>query len=83
MGSHQSIGTTLWSLGGNDYEESSLNNYGSQKSFPADSSLLVAQNCHGALVVKKIVSQVGAKVTDTRIQRKAHGVSIDISTAVP
>ena len=28
--------------------------------------LLVAQNCHGAPIVQKIVHQVGAKATDTR-----------------
>ena len=43
---------------------------------------LVAQNCHGAPVVQKIVHQMGAKATDTRTQSKAHGVSIDTSAAV-
>ena len=41
----------------------------------------VAENCHGAPVVQKIVHQTGAKATDTRTQTKAHGVSIDISIA--
>ena len=43
--------------------------------------LLVAQNCHGAPVVQKILLFVGIKATDTRTQSKAHGVSIDISAA--
>ena len=48
-----------------------------QQSFPADFPLLVAQNCHGAPVVQKIVHQVGAKATDTITQSKAHGVSVE------
>ena len=39
--------------------------------------LLVAQNCHEAPVVEKIMGQVGAKATHTRIQSKAHGVRSD------
>ena len=45
--------------------------------------LLVAQNCYGAPVVQKIVFHGDAKATDIRIQSKVHGVSIDISAAVP
>jgi transposase len=45
--------------------------------------LLVGRNCHGAPGVQEIVRQVGAEATDTRTQNKAHGVSIDISAAVP
>ena len=48
-----------------------------------DFPLLVAQNCHGAPVIQKIVRQVGAKATDTRTQSKAHEVNIDIFAAVP
>ena len=35
---------------GTNYGESSLHNYGTQKLFPEDFPLLVAQNCHGAPV---------------------------------
>ena len=49
-----------------------------QQSFPADFPLLVAQNCHGAFVLRKIVRQVGAEETDTRTKTNAHGrVSIE------
>ena len=44
--------------------------------------LLVAQNCHGAPVVQKILREVGAKATHTRTQVNAHGVSTDISAVV-
>ena len=46
-------------------------------------SLLVAKNCHVAPVVQKIVHQVVAKTTDTKTQSKVHGVSSNISAAVP
>ena len=49
------------------------------QSFPADFLLLVAQNCHGAPVVQKIVLEVGAKATDTRTQCNPHVVSTDNS----
>ena len=44
---------------------------------------MLVQNCIGAPVVRKIVSQVGAKATDIRTQSKVHGISIYISAAVP
>ena len=53
------------------------------QSFPADFLVLVEQKYHGAPVVMKIVRQVGAKATDTRTQRKAQEVNIDIFAAVP
>ena len=45
--------------------------------------LLIAQNCHGALVVQEIAHQVDAKATDTRTQNQLHGVIIDMSAVVP
>ena len=45
--------------------------------------LLVAQNCHAAPAVQKIVRQVVPKATNTRTHSKAHGVDIDIFAAVP
>ena len=65
------------------YGESSLHNCESEQSFPSDFPLLVPQYCQGAPVVQKIMHQVGAKATDTRTQSNAHGVSNDISAAVP
>ena len=46
-------------------------------------ALFVEQTCYGAPVVQKTVHHMGAKATDIRTQRKAHGVSIDISVPVP
>ena len=51
-----------------------------QQSFPAD--YLVAQNCHGAPVVQKIVRQVGAKATDTRTQNKAKRMESALTAVV-
>ena len=48
-----------------------------QQSFPADFTVLAAQNLHGTRIVQKIVHQVGAKATNTGTQSKAHGVSTD------
>ena len=64
------------------YTETKFASYGTQQSFPADFPLLVSQNCHWAAVMKN-VRQVGTKETDDRTQSKAHGFSIDISSAVP
>ena len=49
-----------------------------QQSFAAHFPFLVAQNCHGAPVVQKIVRQVGAKATDTGTQSKAHGIVVPL-----
>ena len=42
-----------------------------QQSFPADFPLLVAQNCHKAPVVQKIVRQVSEKATHQNTKRSA------------
>ena len=67
---------------GRRYEELSLDNFGTQQSFPTDFPVFVAQNYHGAPVILKIVRKVGAKATYTRTQNKACGVIIGISKAV-
>ena len=45
--------------------------------------LVVAQNCHGAPVVQKIVCQIDTKSTDIKSQSKAQGVSFDIFAVAP
>ena len=64
-------------LNAQNIERIEINRQLCQQSFLAGSPLLVAENCHGAPVVQKIVHQVGAKATDTRTQSKALGASID------
>ena len=76
---HTSLWTTLWSLYGNSLWRIIASQLWNS---PANFPLLVAQNCHGAPVVQKIVCQVGTKATDTRTQSKIHAVSIDISVEV-